>query len=77
MDTAPTAYCLYKAMDKHDSGKVCFPDHYLAYAAHGSIRLEIESQYLFLQPAKAAWIPANIEVIAEIPNSYKLLLDIV
>lgn len=69
VDTAPVAYCVYKEIDSGGSGRVCFSNHYLAYAARGSMRLEIDSQYLFLQPTKAAWIPANVEVIAEIPTS--------
>jgi len=56
-------------MDSKHSGKISFSDHYLAYAAHGSMRLEIDSQFLFLQPTKAAWIPANVEVNAEISQS--------
>jgi len=69
MDATPIAHCVHSEMNSKDSGKVCFSDHYLAFAARGSMRLEIESQYLFLQPTKAAWIPANVEVIAEIPSS--------
>ena len=69
MQYNPIANCVYGVMGRADSGKVCFSDHYLAYAAHGSMRLEIESRYLFLQPTKAAWIPANVEVIADIRNA--------
>lgn len=68
-DAFATAYCVRKEMSNRDSGKLCFSDHYLAYTAHGSMRLEIDSRYLFLQPTKAAWIPANTEVIAEIPTA--------
>jgi len=69
MGATPTAYCVHREMGSKDSGNVCFTDHYLAYAAHGSMRLEIESRYFFLQPTKAMWIPANVEVVAKICNS--------
>ena len=33
------------------------------------MRLEIESRYLYLQPSKAAWVPAGTDVTIEIPSS--------
>ena len=69
MHSKSIANCVYSVMGRADSGRVCFSDHYLAYAAHGSMRLDIESRYIFLQPTKAAWIPANVEVIADIRKS--------
>jgi len=68
-ENTPNAYCIYGDFNKTDSTALRFPDHYLAYSASGSMRLEIESRYIFLQPAKAAWIPAGVEVIAHIPTA--------
>ena len=33
------------------------------------MRLEIDSRYLYLQPSKAAWVPAGTDVTIEIPSS--------
>ena len=68
LDNKPLAYCVYREFAKTESTALCFPDHYLAYSAAGSMRLEIESRYFYLQPAKAAWIPAGTKVIARIPT---------
>lgn len=61
--------CVFREFAKADSTTLCFSDHYLAYCAAGSMRLEIESRYFFLQPTKAVWIPAGKEVITQIPIS--------
>lgn len=65
----PIATCVFREFSKTDSTVLCFSDHYLAYCASGSMRLEIESRYFFLQPTKAVWIPAGKSVIAQIPTS--------
>ena len=62
------AYCVYREFERSDSITLCFDEHYLAYSAAGSMRLEAESSYFFLQPAKAAWIPAGTTVVAQIPT---------
>lgn len=67
-DDKPIASCVYREFSKTESTTLCFPDHYLAYSAAGSMRLEVESRYFYLQPAKAAWIPAGTNVIAQIPT---------
>jgi len=66
---SPIASCVYRDFAKTDSTSLSFTDHYLAYCAAGSMRLEIESRYFFLQPTKAVWIPAGMNVFAQIPNS--------
>ena len=68
LDDTPIASCVYREFAKTESTTLCFSDHYLAYSAAGSMRLEIESRYFYLQPAKAAWIPAGTNVIAQIPT---------
>ena len=69
INKTPSTYCIYKKFEAKDSGKLNFGSHYLAYSARGSMRLEIESRYFFLQPTKAVWIPADTEVIVDIPSS--------
>lgn len=64
---SPIATCVYRELGKVDSTTLRFSDHYLAYCASGTMRLEIESCYYFLQPTKAVWIPANTNVIGQIP----------
>lgn len=66
---SPFGTCVFRELAKTDSTTLCFADHYLAYCASGSMRLEIESSYFFLQPTKAVWIPAGKQVTAQIPTS--------
>lgn len=66
---SPFGTCIFREFAKTDSTTLCFSDHYLAYCASGSMRLEIESRYYFLQPTKAVWIPAGKPVTAQIPTS--------
>ncbi len=66
---SPYATCISRDIAKTDSTTLSFSDHYLAYCASGSMRLEIESRYFYLQPTKAVWIPAGKQVIAQIPTS--------
>lgn len=68
LDDTTVASCVFGEFAKTECTTLCFADHYLAYSAAGSMRLEIEERYLYLQPAKAAWIPANTTVIAQIPT---------
>lgn len=66
---SPFGTCVYREFAKTDSTTLCFADHYLAYCASGSMRLEIDSRYFFLQPTKAVWIPAGKQVTTQIPTS--------
>ncbi len=68
-DESPLGTSIYREFAKTDSGTLSFSDHYLAYCASGSMRLEIESRYFFLQPTKAVWIPAGKQVTTQIPTS--------
>lgn len=65
----PFGTCVFGEFAKTDSTTLCFSDHYLAYCASGSMKLEIESRYFFLQPTKAVWIPAGKQVTTQIPTS--------
>ncbi len=66
---SPFGRCVFREFSKTDSTTLCFSDHYLAYCASGSMRLEIDSRYFFLQPTKAVWIPAGKQVTTQIPTS--------
>jgi len=65
----PGAYCVNRVFNREDTGNLHFDDHYLVYCAQGSMQLEIESRIIFLQPTKAAWIPAGSDVFAQINSS--------
>lgn len=63
------AYCVFQEFDKSNSGILHFANHYLAYSSKGSMRLEIDSRYLYLHPTKAAWVPAGTDVRIDIASS--------
>ncbi len=67
--STPKAYCVHQQFDKSNSGSLHFANHYLAYSAKGTMRLEIGSRYLYLHPTKAAWVPAGTDVHIDIPSS--------
>lgn len=64
-----SAFCVYRDFPPEPEKTVCFDQHYLLYAAKGTMRLQAADRAWTLPPARAALIAANAPITLQIATT--------